>query len=270
MTDTTDKTDPAVRIVEITKDYPGGVRALEGITFDVPAGELTSLIGPSGCGKTTTLKIVAGLIPATSGEVIVEGRPVTGPGPERAFVFQDFALLPWATVLRNAAFGLELRGVPKAEREATAREYIAKTNLSGFEHHYPHQLSGGMRQRVGLARALAVDADILLMDEPFASVDEQIRRTFQEDLLRLLSEERKTVLFVTHSIEEAVYVSDQIVILTRGPGRVSSVVRPQIARDGSSDEVRRSQGYLDAVEEIWGELRAYVEEDMRAPTESAS
>ncbi|HYI65726.1 MAG TPA: ABC transporter ATP-binding protein [Candidatus Limnocylindrales bacterium] len=268
-TNRTDKTDPAVRIAEISKDYPGGVRALEGITFDVPAGELTSLIGPSGCGKTTTLKIVAGLISATSGEVIVKGRPVTGPGPERAFVFQDFALLPWASVLRNVAFGLELRGVPKAEREATAREYIAKTNLSGFEHHYPHQLSGGMRQRVGLARALAVDADILLMDEPFASVDEQIRRTFQEDLLRLLSEERKTVLFVTHSIEEAVYVSDQIVILTRGPGRVSSVVRPEIARDGTSDEVRRSQGYLDAVEEIWGELRAYVEEDMRAPTEAA-
>jgi NitT/TauT family transport system ATP-binding protein len=263
-------TDPAVRIVEISKDYPGGVRALEEITFDVPAGELTSLIGPSGCGKTTTLKIVAGLLPATSGEVIVKGRQVTGPGPERAFVFQDFALLPWASVLRNVAFGLELRGVAKAKREATAREYVAKTNLSGFEHHYPHQLSGGMRQRVGLARALAVDADILLMDEPFASVDEQIRRTFQEDLLRLLSEERKTVLFVTHSIEEAVYVSDQIVILTRGPGRVSSVVRPEIARDGSSDEIRRSQGYLDAVEQIWGELRGYVEEDMRAPGEAAS
>ena len=265
----TSATQPAVRVVELTKDYPGGTRALEGISFDVPAGQLTSLIGPSGCGKTTTLKIVAGLIPATSGEVIVGGRPVSGPGPERAFVFQDFALLPWATVLRNVAFGLELRGVAKAEREKTAREYIAKTNLTGFENHFPHQISGGMRQRVGLARALAVDADILLMDEPFASVDEQIRRTFQEDLLRLLSEERKTVLFVTHSIEEAVYVSDQIVILTRGPGRVSSAVRPDIARDGSSDEIRRSQGYLDSVEEIWAELRGYVEEDMRAPGEAA-
>jgi NitT/TauT family transport system ATP-binding protein len=260
---------PAVRVVDLTKDFPGGTRALEGVIFDVPAGELTSLIGPSGCGKTTTLKIVAGLIPATSGEVIVNGRPVTGPGPERAFVFQDFALLPWATVLRNVAFGLELRGVPKTEREATAREYIAKANLAGFEHHYPHQLSGGMRQRVGLARALAVDADILLMDEPFASVDEQIRRAFQEDLLRLLGEERKTVLFVTHSIEEAVYVSDQIVILTRGPGRVSNAVRPQIARDGTPDEIRRHQGYLDAVETIWGELRGYVEEDMRAPEGAA-
>ncbi|HWO88869.1 MAG TPA: ABC transporter ATP-binding protein [Gemmatimonadales bacterium] len=262
--------EPAVRVVDVSKEYPGGVRALEGITFDVPAGRLTSLIGPSGCGKTTTLKIVAGLIPATSGEVFVQSRPVSGPGPERAFVFQDFALLPWATVLRNVAFGLELRGVPKAEREERAREYIAKTNLSGFEDHFPHQLSGGMRQRVGLARALAVDADILLMDEPFASVDEQIRRTFQEDLLQLLSEERKTVLFVTHSIEEAVYLSDQIVILTRGPGRVSKVVRPEIPRDGTSDEIRRSEGYLDAVEEIWGELRRYAQEDMRAPAEVAS
>jgi NitT/TauT family transport system ATP-binding protein len=260
----TETTDPAVSIVELTKDFPGGVRALEGITFDVPAGELTSLIGPSGCGKTTTLKIVAGLIPATSGEVVVNGQPVSRPGPERAFVFQDFALLPWATVLRNVAFGLELRGVPRAERESTAREHIARIGLTGFEHHYPHQLSGGMRQRVGLARALAVDADILLMDEPFASVDEQIRRAFQEDLLRLLADARKTVVFVTHSIEEAVYVSDQIVILTRGPGRVSSIVRPQIARDGTSDQIRRSQSYLDAVEAIWSELRGYVEQDMQA------
>jgi NitT/TauT family transport system ATP-binding protein len=260
--------EPAVRVVELTKDFPGGVRALEGVTFDVPAGELTSLIGPSGCGKTTTLKIMAGLISATSGQVIVDGREITGPGPERAFVFQDFALLPWANVLRNVAFGLELRGVPRTEREATAREFIAKTNLTGFENHYPHQLSGGMRQRVGLARALAVDADILLMDEPFASVDEQIRRAFQEDLLQLLSDARKTVIFVTHSIEEAVYVSDQIVILTRGPGRVSNSVRPQLARDGSSDEIRRSRGYLDAVEEIWGELRDYVQQDMQGPQQA--
>jgi ABC-type nitrate/sulfonate/bicarbonate transport system ATPase subunit len=270
MTGVTDSAaQPAVRILDLTKDYPGGTRALEGVTFDVPAGQLTSIIGPSGCGKTTMLKIVAGLLPATSGQVIVEGRAVAGPGPERAFVFQDFALLPWATVLRNVAFGLELRGTPKGEREATAREYIAKTKLTGFEGHYPHQISGGMRQRVGLARALAVDADILLMDEPFASVDEQIRRKFQEDLLRLLAEERKTVLFVTHSIEEAVYVSDQIVILTRGPGRVTNTVRPQIPRDGTPDEIRRSQPYLDAVEQIWGELRTYAEEDMRAPAEAA-
>jgi NitT/TauT family transport system ATP-binding protein len=254
-----DGREPAVRIVDLAKEFTGGVRALGGVTFDVPRGELTSIIGPSGCGKTTTLKIIAGLLEATSGQVEVDGAPVTGPGPDRAFVFQDFALMPWATVLRNAAFGLELRGVPRKEREETAREYVEKVGLSGFEDTYPHQLSGGMRQRVGLARALAVDADILLMDEPFASVDEQIRRQFQEDLLRLLGDESKTVIFVTHSIEEAVYVSDQIVILTRGPGRVSKVVRPGVDRSGGSDEIRRDPAYLDWVEQIWHELQGYLE-----------
>jgi NitT/TauT family transport system ATP-binding protein len=254
-----ERRETAIRVVDLTRDFPGGVRALEAVSFDVPAGELTSIIGPSGCGKTTTLKAMAGLLEPTAGQVIVQGRVVRSPGPERAFVFQDFALIPWATVLRNVAFGLELRGISRTEREDLARQYIAKMNLTGFEDAYPHQLSGGMRQRVGLARALAVDADILLMDEPFASVDEQIRRKFQEDLLTLLSEERKTVVFVTHSIEEAAYVSDQIVILTRGPGRVSKVVRPHIERGGTPDEIRRSPAYLDCVETIWSELRGYLE-----------
>jgi NitT/TauT family transport system ATP-binding protein len=252
--------EPAVRVVELAKEFAGGIRALDGVSFEVPKGELTSVIGPSGCGKTTTLKIVAGLVDATSGRVEVNGVPVTAPGPDRAFVFQDFALMPWATVLRNAAFGLELRGVPRKQREEVAREYVGKVGLGGFEDAYPHQLSGGMRQRVGLARALAVDADILLMDEPFASVDEQIRRKFQEDLLRLLSDERKTVVFVTHSIEEAVYVSDQVVIMTRGPSRVSKVVRPGVDHSGDSDSIRRSQAYLDWVEQIWHELQSYLEE----------
>jgi NitT/TauT family transport system ATP-binding protein len=250
----------AVRVADLSKEFPGGVQALGGVTFDVPRGELTSIIGPSGCGKTTTLKIIAGLIEATSGRIEVDGTPVTGPGPDRAFVFQDFALLPWATVLRNVAFGLELRGLTRKEREEIAREYVEKVGLAGFEDTYPHQLSGGMRQRVGLARALAVDADILLMDEPFASVDEQIRRKFQEDLLRLLSDENKTVIFVTHSIEEAVYLSYEVVILTRGPGRVSKVVRPGVDRSGGSDSIRRSPEYLDWVEEIWTELQSYLEE----------
>jgi NitT/TauT family transport system ATP-binding protein len=250
---------PAVRITEITKEYAGGVRALDGVSFDVPTGELTSVIGPSGCGKTTTLKIVAGLVDATSGQVEVNGVPVSDPGPDRAFVFQDFALMPWATVLRNAAFGLELRGVPRKEREEVARAYVDKVGLGRFADAYPHQLSGGMRQRVGLARALAVDADILLMDEPFASVDEQIRRKFQEDLLALLADERKTVIFVTHSIEEAVYVSDQIVIMTEGPSRVSKVIRPGVDRSGGSESIRRSPAYLDWVERIWGELQGYLE-----------
>jgi NitT/TauT family transport system ATP-binding protein len=251
--------DVVVAVRGVGKVYDGGVEALREIDIDFRRGGLTTLLGPSGCGKTTLLKIIAGLIEPSAGEILIDGRPVRGPGPERAFVFQDFALMPWATVLRNVAFGLELRGVPKAEREAVARRCIAEVRLSGFEDSYPHQLSGGMRQRVGLARALAVDADILLMDEPFASVDEQTRRKFQEDLLALLEVEKKTVIFVTHSIEEAVYVSDQIVLLSERPGRVSRIVRPELDRRGDFERIRRERAYLDCVEEIWNVLKRYLE-----------
>jgi NitT/TauT family transport system ATP-binding protein len=248
-----------VSVRGIGKTYEGGVEALRDIDLDFPTGALTALLGPSGCGKTTLLKIIAGLLEPSRGEVRVGGRPVTGPGPERAFVFQDFALMPWATVLRNVAFGLELRGVAKGERHEAARRAIEEVGLAGFEERYPHELSGGMRQRVGLARALAVDAQVLLMDEPFSAVDEQTRRKFQEDLLRLRQVERKTFLFVTHSIEEAVYVADRVVLLSRRPGRVSQVIEPQIDRSASPDEIRRDQYYLDTVEEIWRGLRQYVD-----------
>jgi NitT/TauT family transport system ATP-binding protein len=156
------------------------------------------------------------------------------------------------------AFGLELRGTPKDERQEIARKYIAEVGLSSFESHYPHQLSGGMKQRVGLARALAIDADIVLMDEPFSSVDEQTRRKFQEELLDLLKINQKTVIFVTHSIEEAAYLSNQIILLSQRPGSVLRIIRPNIERGASADEIRRDKGYLDAVDEIWKILRDYV------------
>ena len=248
----------SVEVKGIHKVYAGGVEALRDVSIAFPQGQLSTLLGPSGCGKTTLLKIIAGLIPHDSGEVWVNGRRVQGPGPERAFVFQDFALLPWASVLRNVAFGLELRGMPRDEREAVARKYIAEVGLKGFEQRHPGELSGGMKQRVGLARALTVDADIILMDEPFSSVDEQTRRKFQEDLLELLRHRRKTVLFVTHSIEEAAYLSDQIVLLTPRPGSVSRIVRPAVDRSRSPDEIRRDRNYLDTVDDIWGILRQYV------------
>ena len=227
--------DSIVKLKDIGKIYDTGVEALKDVNFEFPVGKLSTLLGPSGCGKTTLLKIIGGLIDATSGEVWVKGKPVSGPGPDRAFVFQDFALMPWATILRNVAFGLELRGVPKDERFDIARKYIKEVGLEGFESNYPHQLSGGMRQRVGLARALAVDADIILMDEPFYSVDEQTRRKFQEDMLDLL-QNRKTVIFVTQHRGDR-YLSDLIVLLS------ARLIRSQVInRYRSQRKMRRSAG----------------------------
>ncbi|MDA7455506.1 ABC transporter ATP-binding protein [Planktomarina temperata] len=248
----------AVSVQNISKNY-GDVEALRDMSLEFPRGQLTSLLGPSGCGKTTLLKIIAGLLEPTSGHVEVNGINVSGPGPDRAFVFQDFALLPWATVLKNVAFGLQMRGVAASEREAIAERYIKSVGLAGFENSYPHELSGGMRQRVGLARALSVDADVLLMDEPFSAVDEQTRRKFQEDLLGLVRDENKTFIFVTHSIEEAVYVSDQIAILLPRPSRVSEIIRPSSFRNKGVDNIRRDSEYLDIVDNIWSSLRTYVE-----------
>jgi NitT/TauT family transport system ATP-binding protein len=251
--------EPIIEVKAVRKTYEGGVEALAGIDLALPQGMLSTLLGPSGCGKTTLLKIIAGLIPPSRGEVWVKGQKVDGPGPERAFVFQDLALLPWASVLRNVAFGLELSGVAKGEREQIARKHIHEVGLKSFEASYPHQLSGGMRQRVGLARALTVDADIILMDEPFSSVDEQTRRKFQEELLDLLRHKKKTVIFVTHSIEEAVYLSDRIVLLSPRPGRVSQIIEPNIDREEKNpDEIRRDKNYLDAVDRIWQILKQYV------------
>ena len=255
----TAQTTPVIEVRGVNMVYGGALTALQDIDLGFRRGALTSLLGPSGCGKTTLLKIIAGLLAPTAGAVLVDGQPVTGPGPERAFVFQDFALLPWASVLRNAAFGLEMQGMGRAEREDRARHYIGEVGLAGFEAKYPHELSGGMRQRVGLARALSVDADVLLMDEPFSAVDEQTRRKFQEDLLRLREVERKTFVLVTHSIEEAVYVSDRIVLLSKRPSRVSEIIVPAIDRGGDPEQIRRSQVYLDTVEAIWQGLKRYIE-----------
>lgn len=247
-----------VKVSEVSLRYPNGTEALNGVSLDVPKGELVTLLGPSGCGKTSLLKIIAGLLQPSSGEIRINDRVSHAPGPDRALVFQDFALMPWATVLRNVAFGLELRGLSRASRQAEAKRYIAEVGLAGSEYKYPHELSGGMRQRAGLARALAVNAEVLMMDEPFSAVDEQMRRKLQEDLLDLLRRERKTVIFVTHSIEEAVYLSDRIVLLSRNPGRVMRVVKPGFRRDTNESDIRRDPRYQDIIDDIWTSLKGYL------------
>jgi ABC-type nitrate/sulfonate/bicarbonate transport system ATPase subunit len=242
------------------KTYPGQngqapVVALDGIDLDVQTQEFVCVLGPSGCGKTTLLKVIAGLERLDAGQVRIDGEIVTGPGPDRAMVFQNFALLPWADVLTNIAFGLELRGVPKAERETTARELTRAVGLKGFEHHYPRQLSGGMQQRVGLARALAVDPENLLMDEPFGAVDEQTRRLLQEDLLALLERTCKTVIFVTHSMDEAVRLGDRVILMTPRPGRVHESISVPLPRP-RPPHVDEYPQFVELKEYLWTQLRA--------------
>ena len=259
MTSNSSSSDIILTTENIGVVYQESIIALDNVSLDIPVAKLTAILGPSGCGKTTLLKVIAGLINPNTGKVKVRGTEITGPGPDRALVFQDFALLPWATVLENVAFGLRARGVKKNERNETSLHYIREVGLSGFEDKYPHQLSGGMRQRTGLARALTINSDILLMDEPFSAVDEQMRRKLQEDLLKLLKIQNKTVIFVTHSIEEAVYLADQVVILSGRPGSIAEIVYPEIDRLGEIDFIRRQPRYIELVDEIWSSLKRYVE-----------
>jgi NitT/TauT family transport system ATP-binding protein len=229
------------------------ILALDLLDFSVAAHEFVCLIGPSGCGKTTVLRIVAGLVAPDAGRVTINDVPVTGPGPNRAMVFQQPTLLPWADVLTSVAFGLELRGVAKDEREAIARELIKTVGLAGFERHYPRQLSGGMQQRVGLARALAVNPDILLMDEPFAAVDAQTRRSLQDELLKVHAATRKTVLFVTHDIDEAVRLGDRVLVMSPRPGRIREVVTVSPPRPRPTELDADSAAELKAY--LWRQLR---------------
>jgi len=241
------------------KDSTAEIKALAEVSLSIREKEFVSIIGPSGCGKTTLLKIIDGLIPYDSGAILINGNKISGPGPDRAVVFQTFALLPWRTVLANVEFSLELRRIPQEQRTITARDYLKRVGLADFENHYPHELSGGMQQRAGLARALAVNPMILLMDEPFGSVDAQTRQLLQEELLELWQREQKTVIFITHSMDEAVYLSDRVVVMTPRPGRVAEILDVPLPRPRIAEDVRRDPNFADLTNYIWDSLKKAME-----------
>jgi NitT/TauT family transport system ATP-binding protein len=235
------------------------VEALHDVSVQVGAGEFVSIVGASGCGKTTLLRIVDGLVAPTRGSIRVNGEPVSGPGPDRGFVFQQDALFPWRTILDNVVFGLEVQGKARKVSQERASGLLQLVGLTGFEHLFPHELSGGMRQRANLARALTIDPDVLLMDEPFASLDAQTREIMQSELLRIWRANRKTVLFVTHQIDEAVYLSDRVVVMTSRPGRVKAILNVDIPRPRDLS-VKRTPRFLELVDEIW----KMIEEEVKA------
>jgi NitT/TauT family transport system ATP-binding protein len=222
-----------VVIKGVNKVFQGEGRevvALEGIDLDIPGGQFTCLLGPSGCGKSTLLNAVAGFAPPTSGTITADGVPVTGPGPDRGMVFQEYALFPWMTVEQNIGFGLEIKKVPREEISRRVGALLQMLSLSDFRQRYPKDLSGGMRQRVAIARVLALDSPIMLMDEPFGALDALTRRNLQDELLRIWAELKKTILFVTHSIEEAIYLADRIVVMTYRPGTVKRDILVDLPR----------------------------------------
>ncbi|MFQ6137078.1 MAG: ABC transporter ATP-binding protein [Candidatus Hydrothermarchaeales archaeon] len=223
---------------KVFEDEGGNViRALEDVNLKVREGEFVCLIGPSGCGKTTFLRLLAGLEAPSSGELYLDGKLILGPGDDRGVVFQEFALFPWRTAVKNVEFGLEIKGLSREERGETAMKYIDMVGLTGRENCYPHQLSGGMKQRVGIARALANEPEVLLMDEPFGSLDAQTRNRMQGELLEIWKKTGKTIIFVTHNVDEAVYLADRIVVMSCGPGRIVEIIRMGLPRPRSRTSV---------------------------------
>lgn len=242
---------PAVAVEEVSKVFStrkGMLRALERVSFEVAQGQFTVIVGPSGCGKTTLLRILGGLEREFEGRVVLHAN---SSGLPFAMVFQEQSVFPWMTVRDNVAYGLALRGVPRAQRYAIAEQWIERVHLEGFADAYPHQLSGGMKQRVSIARAFAVDPEILLMDEPFSALDEQTRTLLQQEVARLCEEYRKTVVFITHSIDEAITLGDEVVVMTRRPGRIKARVPVPFPRPRDVVEIRSSPEYGRIYRHIW-------------------
>ncbi len=248
-------------ITNLRKVFPkeaGEMVAIDDFSLAVQNGEFVCLLGPSGCGKTTVLRIIAGLETLTSGTIQLDGRDVVNSGPDRGMVFQEFALFPWRTVRKNVEFGLEIKGVSAAERKTIGQKYIDLVGLNGFEEYLPKKLSGGMKQRVGIARALANNPEILLMDEPFGALDAQTRNQMQKELLRIWSETKKTVVFVTHSVDEAVYLADRVVVLTARPSRIKEIFKIEQPRPRD----RANPEFIALRKQILAELE---EESAQAP-----
>src|SRR4051812_42330710 len=229
------------------------VLALDGVSLDVRAQEFLALLGPSGCGKSTLLYLIGGFLPTETGSIQVDGKRVAGPGPDRGIVFQHFALFPWKTVRANILYGLERQSMPKAEREARAQHFIDLVGLSGFEDSFPSQLSGGMKQRTALARTLAFDPSILLMDEPFGALDAQTRHLMQAELLSIWQRTPKTVIFVTHDVQEAVYLADRVAVMSARPGRIKTIVDTKF--DKNDKGIFKAKAFVDKVDELWNLVR---------------
>ena len=251
---------PVIAVRDLVKTFTRDgrtVEAMKGFSLAIAEGEFVTVVGPSGCGKSTFLHMVGGFEPVTGGELLVDGRKVRGPGPDRGVVFQEFALFPWRTVAENVTWALEIAGRPRAERDAVAERLIAKVGLTHFRHHYPAELSGGMKQRVAIARTLAFDPRILLMDEPFGALDAQNRELMQEELQVIWNDTRKTVLFITHDIDEAIYLADRVVVFTARPGRLKADVRIDLPRPRAI-EVKKTPAYAAYRNHIWDLLRDEV------------
>jgi NitT/TauT family transport system ATP-binding protein len=260
---------PKLEAVDITVRYENqrtGVAtlALDRVSVAVQPGEFLCMVGPSGCGKTTFLYCLDGLLPLTGGQILLDNKPIAGPGRDRAVVFQSPSLLPWRTVLRNVTYGLELQGTPLRQAIERAREMITLVGLAGFEHYHPSELSGGMQQRVNLARALVMEAEVILLDEPFAALDAQTREFMQAELMRIWQETRRTAIFITHQINEAIYLADRVVVMSARPGRVKSVLPVAFPRPRKLS-VKRTPAFLELEDQIWSLIEEEVRLSLRSP-----
>ena len=241
-----------------SKNYKPEFVAVENVTLDIQHGEFVSIVGPSGCGKSTLLDLIAGLTKPSSGQILLSGKQITQPGLDRGIVFQQYALYPWLTALENIEFGLEAKGVDKKTRRGKAQYYLQLVGLSGFEKHYPNELSGGMKQRVAIARSLAYEPEILLMDEPFAALDAQTRETLQEELIKIWKSSKKTIVFITHSIDEAIFLSQRVAIMTSRPGRIKEIIDIPASLKAKGEDIRSTAEYGKIRHQIWSQLSEEV------------